>query len=150
MCTLTTSFPVGLGNLLSTAPMSAGPCRMRRMTWWVPVLSFVGALVGAGAAGWVALRGQHQDARGEWRQRLDRAIDLVTASTDVERQIGDELLADLIESDLGSEQDRTLARRIARLRLGQQLGEPGRGAAAVDLAVLPGDNGGDDEENHQR
>jgi hypothetical protein len=120
------------------------------MTWWVPVLSFVGGLLGAGAAGWVALRGQHQDARGEWRQRLDRAIDLVTASTDVERQIGDELLADLIESDLGSEEDRTLARRIARIRLGEQLGERERGATAVDLAVLPGDNGADHEEDHSR
>jgi len=115
------------------------------MSWWVPVLSFVGALVGAGTAGWVALRGQHQDARGEWRLRLDRAIDLVTASTDVERQIGDELLADLIESDLGSDEDRTLARRIARIRLGEQLGQSARGAAAVDLAVLPGDNGDDGE-----
>jgi len=116
------------------------------MTWWVPVLSFVGALLGAGAAAWVALRSQTQDAREEWSHRLDQAIELVTASTDVERQIGDELLADLIESDLGSDQDRTLARRIARIRLGQQLVERQRGRAAVDLAVLPGDNGGDDED----
>ncbi len=120
------------------------------MTWWVPVLSFVGGLVGAGTAGWVALRGQHQDAREEWGQRLDRAIELVTASTDVERQIGDELLADLIESDLGSAKDRALARRIARIRLGQQLGSGASGAAAVDLAVLPGDNGSDQEEEQQR
>ena len=54
--------------------------------------------------------------------RLDAAIELVTADTPVERQIGDELLADLIESDLGSDEDRTLARRIARIRLGEQLG----------------------------
>jgi hypothetical protein len=118
------------------------------MSWWVPVLSFVGALVGAGTAGWVALRGQHQDARGEWRLRLDRAIDLVTASTDVERQIGDELLADLIESDLGSDEDRTLARRIARIRLGQQLGGA-TAAGRVDLALLPGDNGSVDEQEDQ-
>jgi len=118
------------------------------MSWWVPVLSFVGALVGAGTAGWVALRGQHQDARGEWRLRLDRAIDLVTASTDVERQIGDELLADLIESDLGSDEYRTLARRIARIRLGQQLGG-GTATGRVDLALLPGDNGSVDEQEDQ-
>lgn len=116
------------------------------MTWWVPVLSFAGAVVGAGAAGWVAVRGQHQDARGEWRQRLDRAIDLVTAPTRVEQQIGDELLADLIDSDLGSTQDRALARRIARLRLGQQLGGGAADAERVDLAVLPGDNGGVDDQ----
>jgi hypothetical protein len=115
------------------------------MTWWVPVLSFAGALVGAGAAGWVAVRGQHQDARGEWRQRLDRAIDLVTAATRVEQQIGDELLADLIDSDLGSDQDRALARRIARIRLGQQLGGAA-GTERVDLALLPGDNEGVDEQ----
>ena len=105
------------------------------------MLSFLGALAGAGAAAWVALRGQHQDARGEWRLRLDRAIDLVTAPTQVEQQIGDELLADLIESDLGSEEDRGLARRIARIRLGQQLGAATPGAHPVDLALLPGDNG---------
>ena len=93
----------------------------------------------------MALRGQTQDARGEWRRRLDAAIELVTSDTRVERQIGDELLADLIESDLGSDEDRTLARRIARIRLGEQLGQSARGAAAVDLAVLPGDNGDDGE-----
>jgi hypothetical protein len=118
---------------------------MGSMTWWVPVLSFIGALLGAGAAGWVALRGQHQDARGEWRQRLDRAIDLLTAETAVQQQIGDELLADLIESDLGSDEDRGLARRIARIRLGQQIGH---GTKGVDLALLPGDNeDGHDEED---
>ena len=131
------------------ARVSPGVGRMGRMTWWVPVLSFIGALAGAGTAGWVALRGQTQDARGEWRRRLDAAIELVTAGTSVERQIGDELLADLIESDLGSDEDRTLARRIARIRLGEQLHERARGAAAVDLAVLPGDNGGDGEEEEQ-
>ena len=116
------------------------------MTWWVPVLSFLGALAGAGAAAWVALRGQHQDARGEWRLRLDRAIDLVTAPSQVEQQIGDELLADLIESDLGSDEDRGLARRIARIRLGEQLGAAKPGVQPVDLALLPGDNGRVDEE----
>jgi len=119
------------------------------MTWWVPVLSFLGALAGAAAAAWVALRGQHQDARGEWRLRLDRAIDLVTAPSQVEQQIGDELLADLIESDLGSEEDRGLARRIARIRLGQQLGAATPGAHPVDLALLPGDNGRVDEEEEE-
>jgi hypothetical protein len=80
---------------------------------------FLGALAGAGLAAWVTLRGQHQDARGEWRQRLDRAIELVTSETDVRQQIGDELLADLIESDLGSRDDRALARRVALIRLDQ-------------------------------
>ncbi len=124
--------------------------RMVRMEWWVPALSFIGGLAGAGAAGWVALRGQTQDARGEWRRRLDAAIELVTADSSVDRQIGDELLADLIESDLGSDEDRILARRIARIRLGEQLVERARGAAAVDLAVLPGDNGADGEEQEEQ
>jgi hypothetical protein len=130
------------------ARVSPGVGRMGRMTWWVPVLSFIGALAGAGTAGWVALRGQTQDARGEWRRRLDAAIELVTAGTSVERQIGDELLADLIESDLGSDEDRTLARRIARIRLGQQLGG-GTATGRVDLALLPGDNGSVDEQEDQ-
>lgn len=114
------------------------------MTWLVPLLSFAGALVGAAAAAWVALRGQRQDARGEWRARLDRAIALVTSDEEVRQQIGDELLADLIRSDLGSDEDRELARSIARIRLGQQIGEHDRGAAEVDLALLPGDDGGVD------
>lgn len=116
------------------------------VTWLVPFLSFAGAVVGGGAAAWVALRGQRQDARGEWRQRLDQAIALVTASTITEQQIGDELLADLIESDLGSDEDRELARRIARIRLGEQLVAGVRAASAVDLSLPPGDNGDEDEQ----
>ncbi len=116
------------------------------MTWLIPLLSFLGALLGAGAAAWVALRGQHQDARGEWRQRLDRAIDLITTGSEAGQQIGDELLADLIDSDLGSEDDRGLARRIARIRLGQQLMDPDVEGRDVDLSVAPGDNGGVEQE----
>lgn len=114
------------------------------MTWLVPLLSFAGAVVGGGFAAWVALRGQRQDARGEWRQRLDQAIGLLTADSPDRQQIGDELLADLIDSDLGSDEDRELARRIARIRLGQQLGHD---AAEVDLPPAPRDNGSTDEED---
>lgn len=115
------------------------------MTWLVLLLSFAGGVVGAAGAAWVALRGQRQDARGEWRQRLDQAIALLTADTTAEQQIGDELLADLIESDLGSDEDRELARRIARIRLGQQITQGVRGEE-VDLSLAPGDNGGEQEE----
>ncbi len=116
------------------------------MTWLVPLLSFAGALVGAAGAAWVALRGQRQDARGEWRQRLDQAITLVTADTEAEQQIGDELLADLIESDLGSDEDRELARRIARIRLGQQIAEGATGPEEVDLALPARDDGDTEQE----
>ena len=117
---------------------------MGRMTWLVPLFSFLGALVGAGAAAWVALRGQRQDARGEWRLRLDRAIDLLTSDETVEQQIGDELLADLIDSDLGSQEDRALALRIARLRLGRQLASAlPQDPEDLDPGAPPGDNGGD-------
>lgn len=117
------------------------------MSWLVLLLSFAGGLVGAATAAWVALRGQRQDARGEWRQRLDQAIALVTADTDAEQQIGDELLAELIGSDLGSEEDRELARRIARIRLGQQIVPHGaRGGEEVDLSLPPGDNGDVEQE----
>ncbi|HMM93925.1 hypothetical protein [Phycicoccus sp.] len=44
------------------------------MTWLVPLLSFVGGLVGAGAAGWVALRGQRQDARIRLGQQLAEGL----------------------------------------------------------------------------
>ncbi|MBM6404329.1 hypothetical protein JQN72_08760 [Phycicoccus sp. CSK15P-2] len=116
------------------------------MDWLDALFSFVGALVGASAASWVALRGQRQDARGEWRVRLDRAIDLLTSDDDAEQQIGDELLADLIDSDLGSADDRALALRIARLRLGQQLVGNADEPEEVDLALSPGDNGGVEQE----
>lgn len=116
------------------------------MTWLVPLLSFAGAVVGGVAAAWVAVRGQRQDARGEWRQRLDQAIALVTSDSAAEQQIGDELLADLIESDLGSDEDRELARRIARIRLGGQLVPGVRAAEEVDLSLAPGDNEGDEQE----
>lgn len=137
--------PVRAGNLCSPDADVSARGHDETMTWLVPLLSFAGALVGAAGAAWVALRGQRQDARGEWRQRLDQAIALVTAATPAEQQIGDELLADLIESDLGSDEDRELARRIARIRLGQQIAQGLRGGE-VDLAVPSGDNEDEQEE----
>jgi len=131
-------------NLCSGATAAVRAAMMVAMSWLVLFLSFAGGVVGAAAAAWVALRGQRQDARGEWRQRLDQAIALVTADSNAEQQIGDELLADLIDSDLGSDEDRELARRIARIRLGQQLGHD---AAEVDLPPAPRDNGSTDEED---
>lgn len=102
------------------------------MTWWVPVLAFAGGLLGAAIPAWVNLRGQRQAGRGEWRERLDQAIELVSSHDDNERQIGDELLADLIGSDLGSSTDRELARRVAQIRVRQQLAEA---AAGLDPAA---------------
>ncbi|NHA68799.1 hypothetical protein [Phycicoccus flavus] len=117
------------------------------MDWVVAVLAFAGALAGSGGAAWVALRGQRQQGRGEWRQRLDEAIALVTADDPAKQQIGDELLADLIGSDLGSDDDRDLARRIARIRLGDELSHRERGdGEEVDLTGPPGDNGEVDQE----
>ncbi len=114
------------------------------MTWWIPALSFVGALVGAAIPAWVSLRGQRQDARSEWRQRLDQAMKLATSDTDAERQIGDELLTDLIESDLGTEADRALARRVALIRVSQQMGESP--VVVVDADGTVGDNGRNEQE----
>lgn len=87
------------------------------MNWWTGVLSFLGGLLGAGIPALVALRRMRQDARSEWRQRLDQALALYLSDASDKRRIGAELLADLFDSDLGSRTDRALARRIARVRL---------------------------------
>lgn len=119
------------------------------MTWLVPLLAFFGGLVGAGLAAWVAVRGQHQDARGEWRQRLDRAIDMLTSTDDVRQQIGDELLADLIESDLGSDADRELARRLGHIRVGAQVHHVRVGLPEMDVAAPVRDNDDVDGEREE-
>lgn len=80
-------------------------------------LSFLGGLLGAGIPALVTMRGQRQDARAEWRQRLDLALGLITSADAEKRQIGEELLAHLLNSDLGSRADRELAWRIARIRV---------------------------------
>jgi hypothetical protein len=84
------------------------------MTALVALVSFVGAIVGAAIPAVVLLRGQYQQARIEWSQRLDRAITALTAESPLARDIGQELLADLIRSDLGSTADRGLAKRLSR------------------------------------
>jgi hypothetical protein len=83
------------------------------MNWWVAVLSFLGALLGAGIPAWVNLRHQRQTARTEWRERFEQALTLATSASVAERILGDELLADLISSDLGSPSDRRLARKVS-------------------------------------
>jgi hypothetical protein len=108
------------------------------MTWWVVLASFVGAVIGAAIPAMVTLRGQHQQARTEWSQRLDRAITALTSDSPVARDIGWELLTDLIESDLGSPADRSLARRVSRATLTR---------SAVDESVPRGDNETDRQEH---
>lgn len=49
------------------------------MAWVTAALSFLGGPLGAGIPALVALRRLRQDVRGEWRQRLDQAIALITA-----------------------------------------------------------------------
>lgn len=87
------------------------------MTWLSGFLAFLGALIGAGVPAVVAIRQLRQDARGEWRQRLDQALDLYLSDAADKQQMGAELLADLFDSDLGSPTDRALARRLAQVRL---------------------------------
>lgn len=107
------------------------------MTWWVAVASFVGAVVGATVPALVNLRGQHQQARTEWSQRLDRAISALTSPSPLSRDIGQELLADLIRSGLGSAQDRDLAQRLSRVAVT---------GGTVDGAERLRDNGSDEQE----
>lgn len=101
------------------------------------LLAFLGALLGAAIPGAIALRGQRQAARTEWRQRLDQAITALTSEDLTNREIGRELLAELIESDLGSDEDRELARRISRAALTGGL---------VDEAAEPDQNGPNEQE----
>lgn len=107
------------------------------MTAWVALASFVGGVLGAAIPALVSLRGQHQDARSEWSQRLDRAVAALMSDSPTVRDIGWELLSDLIESDLGSPADRTLARRISRATLT---------GGSVDAPVGSGENGDDEPE----
>lgn len=100
--------------------------------------AFLGGLIGGGIIpAVIALRGQRQDARTEWRQRLDRAVEALVASEGRSQDIGRELLADLINSDLGSPADRELARRISRATLTGGL---------VDEAAPLDDNGSKEQE----
>lgn len=116
---------------------------MTWLSWLVPaVLAFLGALVGGAIAAGIALRGQHQDARVEWRARLDRAIDLTASDSRTQQQIGDVLLTDLVNSDLGSPADRDLARRVAQIRVTAELDQD-------DSMDQPGQiehNGSEDEQ----
>ena len=97
--------------------------------WWSAALSFVGALVGAAVPVWATVRGQRQEGRSEWRQRLDTAITYLTSRRAAEQRIGEELLADLIRSDLGSDSGRALARRVARIAVTAGAQEPDTGPA---------------------
>lgn len=108
------------------------------MTWWVVAASFAGAVLGATVPAWVNLRGQHQQARTEWNQRLDSAIAALTSDSAVTREIGQELLADLIRSDLGSAADRDLARRVSRVAVT---------GGSVDEAASLRDNEADEQES---
>lgn len=85
----------------------------------------------------VNLCGQHQQARTEWSQRRDRAISALTSASPLSRDIGQELLADLIRSDLGSVADRDLARRLSRVAVT---------GGAVDAAERLRDNEPDERE----
>ena len=83
-------------------------------TEWLSVgLTFIAALLGAGIPAVVGLRAQRRSDRKEWRERFDAALALVTHEQELQRQIGEELLADLIRSDLGTGSDRDLAQRVA-------------------------------------
>lgn len=107
------------------------------MTWWVALASFLGAVVGATIPALVDLRGQHQQARTEWSQRLDRAISALTSPAPLSHDIGQELLTALIRSDLGSPADRDLARRLSRVAVT---------GGTVDQGDRLRDNEGDEQE----
>lgn len=71
------------------------------------------SVAGAGIPAVVGLRAQRRLDRKEWRERFDAALALVTHEQELQRQVGEVLLADLIRSDLGTGSDRDLAQRVA-------------------------------------
>lgn len=84
------------------------------MTAWSVALSFLGALIGSGVAAWAAVRTASGNSRAEWSRRLTEAITCLAGNAE-QREIGKELLAALVESNLGSAADRELARRLSRI-----------------------------------
>lgn len=114
------------------------------MSWWIPVLSFLGALIGAGVPAWSSWRSRRQEARVEWRPRLDKSIELMTAESEAARDIGAELLSDLVKSDLGSESDRALARKVAEIGVRKERST--KMPTAMDSVGPVGNTRGDEED----
>lgn len=77
---------------------------------------------------------------------MDRAIECVTSDERARQRIGRELLTDLIDSDLGSDQDRRLASRLALVQVVEPFldVEP----AFLDPVDLVSDNEEDGREDH--
>jgi hypothetical protein len=112
------------------------------MSWLTAGLAFLGALIGAAPSSWLTLRGQRQNARTEWRQRLDQALALSTSDVEEQRELGDELLTDLVDSDLGSPSDCDLALRLSVMRI---LGPERERDPTLDRDGRPSNN--EDDEN---
>ena len=113
------------------------------MTWIHLGIVFSGALVGSGIPALVALRALHQNGRSEWRERLTVAVGLLQSGDPTQWRIGEDLLASLVESDRGSQEDRILARRILAHRVQGVAGSlPAENETlAVDVENDPDDTG---------
>ncbi len=100
--------------------------------WLAPVLSFVGGALGA----WLAFAGRRASTkqaeaaarREEWGRRFSQALALIADEHPRQRQIGRALLAQLLNSDLATSDDRKAADRIIALDA-----EP----TVTQLAALP-------------
>ena len=90
---------------------------MDASAWVSAGAAFVGGLVGAGLSAWVALRGQRQTGRAEWYRRFEAAVEQLTAASPERHRIGEDMLSELVDSDLGTPHERELARRILRGQL---------------------------------
>ncbi|WP_157063554.1 hypothetical protein [Luteipulveratus mongoliensis] len=85
--------------------------------WFAAAAAFIGGLTGAGLSTWVALRGQRQTEREEWYRRFLAAVEQLTDPSPDRHRIGEDMLAELVESDLGTPEERALAERILRGQL---------------------------------
>ncbi|MDE9364649.1 hypothetical protein PZ938_03445 [Luteipulveratus sp. YIM 133132] len=85
--------------------------------WVSAIAAFAGGLVGAALSAWVALRGQRQTEREEWYRRFLAAVDQLTSPSPERHTIGETMLTELVDSDLGTPEERALARRVLRGQL---------------------------------
>lgn len=121
--------------------------------WLTPVLSFLGAGIGAGAVYAAARRdsGQReaQARREEWGRRFTTALGDITSPDPRTREIGRVLLVELARSELASPGERGLAEEMletgARLDAdGTELSVPHQGMLMDEVEFVE-DDGADDE-----
>jgi hypothetical protein len=121
---------------------------MSPVLWLAPLLSFVGAALGAGLAFRAAQRGTQQrelaGRREEWGRRFTLALTDMADAEPRRRALGHALLAHLARSDLATAEERELADHLLTeaalsTEQGEDLREVTGGAALDDLTLVEED-----------